>query len=197
MEIDVAGEDFGDLNRDAVGEPHLVRGGEERRADLALLQVHPADELGALVDDAETLAVAREAEDGGFARNEPQLEELAEVARARVHRHAWTQGPEGLGAAVLLEEQGRVGAVDAEPVEQGGERVAAFEPGLVPVGLDGIGGGIGELQDERLDDRFARHNLRAVAGGAECGHADEEGGRADGERRPALERQVARGLRLR
>jgi hypothetical protein len=197
MEVDVAGEDVGDLHRHAVRQPHVVRGGEERRADLALLQVDAADKLGGLVDDTEALAVPREAEDRGFARDEPQLEELTEVARARVHRHAGAEAAERLRPPVLFEEQHRVGAVDAELVEQRRERVAALEPGLVPVGLDGVGGRIGELEDERLDDRLSHDDLLAVAGGAECGHTDEEGGRADGERRPALERQVARGLRLR
>ncbi|MCZ7566645.1 MAG: hypothetical protein M5U08_24900 [Burkholderiales bacterium] len=118
--------------------------------------------------------------------HEPQAEQIAVVGGERAHGHARAQHPERLLAAVLAHQAGGDRGIDAEPSEQGGERVAAREPVFVPENVRLVGGQLKGRDDERLDDQGALDRCgRGLRSGAEGGHHAEQREAGEQNRGPA------------
>jgi hypothetical protein len=177
VEVDLGGEDPGELRRDRIRDPRIVGGAEQGGADDPAAVGDAALQIRLVLDDPVALAVSFDARHRVGRHAVGERLEVAPVAHAGDHglaRHELAE--DGLGGLVGTDEIDGVGVEYAQSVQQRRHRVAASDLIDVRVGLFG-GRGWRDGADRDLgDDAFDRDRLHL---GARC---DAEGRQADAER---------------
>ncbi len=190
VEVDVAGEHVGELERHRIGQPRDVGGGEERRADFAGCELAPHFDRRRPRGRVEAIAIARDREQLPAARNETQLQQRALVAGLYHQRLAGSQLIERPCRGIVAQKRERIRIVDAQTRQHAAHRVAAADALLAPIARF-IGG---ERRPHRLRQRAQhRHHgdrfERRVRCNTECGDARK---RERDETEPLPECQRAR-----
>ena len=133
LEIDVAAEHVGQLERHAVRDAGAVRRAEQRRLDLRRFQFRARADLDAPFLRDQCLADALDAHQAVARGEELQPDELARVLAVGAH----FGGDDGARAQpphfALSQQLLRIGIADRQPGEQAAERVAALQAVLAHV----------------------------------------------------------------
>src|SRR5215831_10201317 len=182
VKVQIAAENVGKLDCDVVGNSRSIRGGEQRRPDLARLHLDSASQFDRFVESLETFSDAVEREQRISLGEVPERAQLAALIDLRLDDRSRSQQAKGAHGARGAQDQLRVFLVRPEPGEKAHGRFVA--PGHTFLHVDARAGIAGRCRGERkrLDNEVGRNGVGQLMNSSERGdHADQRNPYRGGE----------------